>query len=226
MVCLYPWCAEWLTSVSLQWRQNGRESVSSHQPQYCLLNRLFRRRFKKTSKLRVTGLCAGNSPGTGEFPAQMASNAENVSIWWCHHDVFACHIILFHRDKQSYWNSLPMKTETFNWLNWYNQHHDMMNWKYNDLFHHSCYKSGIKPSIKNIQSLMIDSIVNWFSSSVWQTSSEGLFKHLCAVVDNTSPSSPLVGHLITVTKQVIIDGELPWRSSSKSSFHRCLLFSF
>ena len=27
----------------------------------------------------------GNSPGTGEFPAQMASNAENVSIWWRHH---------------------------------------------------------------------------------------------------------------------------------------------
>ena len=22
---------------------------------------------------------------TGEFPAQRASNAENVSIWWCHH---------------------------------------------------------------------------------------------------------------------------------------------
>ena len=22
---------------------------------------------------------------TGEFPAQMASNAEKVSIWWCHH---------------------------------------------------------------------------------------------------------------------------------------------
>ena len=27
----------------------------------------------------------GNSPETGEFPAQMASNAENVSIWWSHH---------------------------------------------------------------------------------------------------------------------------------------------
>ena len=39
---------------------------------------------KKTSKLRVTGLCVGNSPGTGEFPAQMASDAENVSIWWRH----------------------------------------------------------------------------------------------------------------------------------------------
>ena len=36
---------------------------------------------KKTSKLRVTGLCAGKSPVTGEFPAQRASNAENVSIW-------------------------------------------------------------------------------------------------------------------------------------------------
>ena len=42
-------------------------------------------RSKKTSKLRVTGLCAGNSPVTGEFPAQRASNAENVSIWWHHH---------------------------------------------------------------------------------------------------------------------------------------------
>ena len=40
---------------------------------------------KKKSKPRVTGLCAGNSPGTGEFPAQKASNAENVSIWWRHH---------------------------------------------------------------------------------------------------------------------------------------------
>ena len=36
---------------------------------------------KNPSKLRVTGLCVGKSPGTGEFPAQMASNAENVSIW-------------------------------------------------------------------------------------------------------------------------------------------------
>ena len=33
---------------------------------------------KKPSKLRVTGLCVGNSPRTGEFPAQRASNAENV----------------------------------------------------------------------------------------------------------------------------------------------------
>ena len=69
----------------LRWRHNGGDSVSNHQPRECLLNRLIRCRSKKTSKLRVTGLCVGNSPGTGEFPAQMASNAENVSIWWRHH---------------------------------------------------------------------------------------------------------------------------------------------
>ena len=70
--------------TTLRWRQNGRDSVSDHQPHDCLVTRLFRRRSKKTSKLRVTGLCVGNSPGTGEFPAQMASNAENVSIWLSH----------------------------------------------------------------------------------------------------------------------------------------------
>ena len=40
---------------------------------------------RKIWKLRVTDLCAGNPPVTGEFPAQKASNAENVSIWWRHH---------------------------------------------------------------------------------------------------------------------------------------------
>ena len=71
----------------LQWRHNDHDCVSNHQPRGCLLKRLFRHRSKKTSKLRVTGLCAGNSPGTGEFPEQMASNAENVSIWWRHHPI-------------------------------------------------------------------------------------------------------------------------------------------
>ena len=70
---------------SLEWRHNGLDSVSNFQPRDCLFNRLFRRRSKKTSKLRVTGLCGENSPGTGESPAQMASNVENVSIWWRHH---------------------------------------------------------------------------------------------------------------------------------------------
>ena len=74
-----------MSSWALQWRHGGRDSVSNHQPRECLLSRLIRRRSKKTSKLRATGLCAGNSPETGEFPTQRASNAENVSIWWRHH---------------------------------------------------------------------------------------------------------------------------------------------
>ena len=72
--------------VPLQWRHNDRDGVSYHQPHDCLFNRLFSRRSKKKSKLRVTGLCAGNPTVTCEYPAQRASNAENVSIWWRHHD--------------------------------------------------------------------------------------------------------------------------------------------
>ena len=57
--------------IPLQWRHNDYDGVSNHQPNDCLPNRLFRRRSKKTSKRRVTGLCDGNSPVTDEFPAQM-----------------------------------------------------------------------------------------------------------------------------------------------------------
>ena len=66
-------------------RDNERGGVLNQRRLDCLLIRLFRRRSKKASKLRVIGLCKENSPVTGEFPAQKASNAENVSIWWRHH---------------------------------------------------------------------------------------------------------------------------------------------
>ena len=83
---------------SLQWRHHDHDGFSNHQPHRCLLNRLFRRRSKKSSKLRVTGLCVGNSPRTGEFPAQMASNAENVSIWWRHHGYFLSYSLKYHQN--------------------------------------------------------------------------------------------------------------------------------
>ena len=112
---------------TLHWRHNDHDSVSNHQPHGRLLNRLFRRRSKKTSKLRIIGLCVGNSPGpvtsswshqphdcflkhlfmrrskktsklcvTGlcegnSLVAGKASKAENVSIWWRHHDAFPFH---------------------------------------------------------------------------------------------------------------------------------------
>ena len=102
----YNICHEWLTIVhdcakqeyhygdvinGVKASQITCEGVSNHQPHDCLLKRLFRRRSKETSKLCGTGLCVGNSPVTGEFPAQRASNAEDISIWWRHH-VFDEHI--------------------------------------------------------------------------------------------------------------------------------------
>ena len=95
------WIPEDLHQPSpLRWRHNGRDGVSNHQPHDCLLKRLFRCRSKKTSKLRVTGLCAGNSQGTDGFPAQKASNAENVSIWRRQHDTLmhSCLLYLLYHD--------------------------------------------------------------------------------------------------------------------------------
>ena len=61
---------------------------------------LFRHWSKKTSEFRITGLCAGNSMGTSEFPAQRTSNVENVSIWWCHHEST---IVISWTNKRSCW---------------------------------------------------------------------------------------------------------------------------
>ena len=55
-------------AAALKWRHNGCDCVSKHQRLGCLLNRLFRLRSKKTSKLRTTGLCVGNSPVTASNP--------------------------------------------------------------------------------------------------------------------------------------------------------------
>ena len=56
----YRWCSDDITflcsqhiiqllspHISLQWRHNGRDSVSNHQPHDCLLKRVFRCRSKK-----------------------------------------------------------------------------------------------------------------------------------------------------------------------------------
>ena len=59
---------------TLQWRHNERDGVSNHQRLDGLPKGLFRRRSKKASKSRVTGLCEGNPP------SQSVSNVENVFI--------------------------------------------------------------------------------------------------------------------------------------------------
>ena len=54
MLLLLPWWE--IRMRSLQWRHNGCDGVSNHQPHDCSSKRLFRCRSKKTSKLRFTGL--------------------------------------------------------------------------------------------------------------------------------------------------------------------------
>ena len=76
---LHVYCVD--NKIALQWRHNEHDGVSNHQRLYNLLNCWFKHRSKKTSTLRVTGLCAGNSPVT----RTKASSAENIIIWWRHH---------------------------------------------------------------------------------------------------------------------------------------------
>ena len=89
---------------------------------------------EKTSKPRVIGLCAGNSSVTGEFPAQRTRNAENISIWWRHHETGMTEISLltptpalleYHRTTVSPFLSMFLArgyNAYWTWCNW--------NWEY------------------------------------------------------------------------------------------------
>ena len=94
--------------LSLKWRHDDPDGVSNHQPHDCLINCLLRRRLNKTSKLRVTGLCVGNSPVTGEYPAQRDSNAANVSIWWRHHGPYWVDNSDLGHDRRWQWRDWPL----------------------------------------------------------------------------------------------------------------------
>ena len=69
-----------ISLISLQWRHNERDGVSNHRRPDFLHNRLFRRKSP-----RHWCLWAGEFIGDRWIPRKRASNAENVSIWWCHH---------------------------------------------------------------------------------------------------------------------------------------------
>ena len=79
-----------ITIYSLPWRHNGCDGVSNNQTHDCLLNRLFRHRSKITSKLRVTGLCAGKSPvpvnSLHKGPVTRKMFPFDDVIMWCIHN--------------------------------------------------------------------------------------------------------------------------------------------
>ena len=77
-----------------------------------LLTRPFiQAQIKETSKLRVTGLCEGNSPVTGEFPAQKSSNAENVFIWWRHHETAFSFSWMYMNFDKDFIAACPLKSK-------------------------------------------------------------------------------------------------------------------
>ena len=93
--------------ITLQWRHNDHDSISNHQPHGCLHNRLFRRRSKKTSKLRVTGLCAGNSPGPVNSPhkgpvARKMFPFDDVIMKWLFNQPSVCQTISGRHDDKGY----------------------------------------------------------------------------------------------------------------------------
>ena len=91
-------------------RHNGSDSVLNHQLHDCLLTRLFRRRSKKTSKLRVTGLCEGNSPVTGEFPAQRPVTRKNNNTYMIQSNNYDIkHMLTIH-------NAIPYMTCTLYYI--------------------------------------------------------------------------------------------------------------
>ena len=99
----------WLCSFAwlLTWRHNGHDGVSNHQPHDCLLNSFSGADQRKHQSSPSVAFVRGIHRGPANSIAQMASNVENVSIWWRHHGIdhlytfadlihFICQICQFH----------------------------------------------------------------------------------------------------------------------------------
>ena len=98
-----------MTRRPLHWRHNDHDGVSNHQPNGCLLNRLFRRRSKKTSKLRVTGLCAGNSRGPVNSPHEGTVTRKMFpfdDVIMRYHDHLIFKMVIVYQKRCLYWNNL------------------------------------------------------------------------------------------------------------------------
>ena len=119
--CLKNWiqCSSCLF-LPLRWCHNGRDSVSNHQPHDCLLNRLFRRRSKKTSKLRVTGLLRGihrrpvNSPHKWPVTRKMFPLDDVIMpfLWIVKHSTFVWLPREWYNEKVQIWLWVLRKLET------------------------------------------------------------------------------------------------------------------
>ena len=116
-----------IITVTSEWARSRLKSVASR----LFYSTVCSDADKKTSKLRVTGLCEGNSPVAGEFPTQRAGYAENISSWWNHHGKHQRSTLLAYR--------VGMNTVTRNAF----PHHDVMAWKHFPLHCSSLMSFGV-----------------------------------------------------------------------------------
>ena len=100
-----------LRPMTLQWRHNDHDSVSNHQHHVVIQTQI-----KENTKVPCHWPLCGDFTGTGDFPAQRASYAENVSIWWRHHGEAAYHP---YADRHNFQLSHFNFTFTVNWIEIY-----------------------------------------------------------------------------------------------------------
>ena len=154
----------WGSLLSVQRRYNDHDGVSNHQPHGCLLNRLFRRRSKKTSRLCVTGLCVGNSPGPVNSPHKgpvtrkmfsfddviMSSQLAARAAFFTHHIVWWS--IKFVVKILSIWMPRPLPT-------W---HSCLTRWNQNNRYKNKCFfhlRNGAAYHVINVPLLYVCTIV-------------------------------------------------------------------
>ena len=75
---------QWV-NMKLHWRYYERDGVLNHRHFDRLLNRLFRHRTENFKDPRYCPLWV-ESTGDLVVPSQRASNTENISTWWLHHE--------------------------------------------------------------------------------------------------------------------------------------------
>ena len=155
--------------LPLQWRHNGHDGISNHQPHDCLLNRLFRRRSKKTSNsalpvfVRGSHWSAVKSPHKGPLTWKMFTfyDAIMASVVW------SCHSIL-----DWYCQSVSMNQQSVN---------------FSRVIHLSSSLSEAKHApVKGRWWMLIDRFANWlFWLKPFINNWEDLLYEVCGGIINT-----------------------------------------
>ena len=153
----------------------------------CLFKSLFKLTSKNTSKPALLSLCEGNPPVTGGFPSQRVSNAENVSIWWRHHNKNPCRV--FFPLHYQYTTSTGSIRSLMKSLKPRVMDDDVIKWKHSQRywpFVRGIHRSPVNSPHKGqwCGALMFSLICNWINSWVNDGEAGDLIRH-CTHYDVT-----------------------------------------